>query len=258
MLPSDSLRTIVLCVLCLSGLTAAAQMQSPGPIAGSLTVQTGAASNFAVPLADFGGAQQQDKVSFRLTNLWRGEDSMTFWGWQTVDGEGTMNWELNATYRLPIARLGRGTLFVASGIRRWHLPSVAATNDWVSDNTAIYERTGKVPISLEADWKTVLASNKEVAMGTFMELTAETTMALKKSSSYSVWLRHGPCYIYGMGMYGIAGSREFRYSATLALKYRGYTFEVLGRPQIALQSGLDSRTYWSVTISHALRLFGSR
>jgi hypothetical protein len=238
-------------------LLLAAESDSAQPVQGLMILQAGQASTFALPLADFGsGSGQQDMALFQFNNLFTKHDGLTVYGWQTIDSNGTIDWDATIGYRRPVATLKHGVISAGTGLQRWHLPSIAYTEDWVLDNSLYYNLPGRFPLSVQANLKTAVVSNKEFAEGSFLVLTAETSRTLLNKSGYSLSLRHGPTYVHGLGMYSVNGSRGFRYGGALTVSHKGFNLAFQARPQIGLQAGLKNSIFWGVSLTKVIRMFG--
>lgn len=238
-------------------LCMAAQTSDKAPVQGMMILQAGVASAFSLPLADFGQSPaQQDLAVFKFSNLLKNDDGLTVYGWQTVGANRVIDWDSGIGYRLPVARLGKSLVSVSTSAKKWYLPSVAHTDDWVMDSSVYYERSGSIPILFETNIKTVVASNQEFAKGSFIQFIAETSRPLLKTHGATLTLRHGPTYVYGLGMYGVRGNRLFRYGGALSLSYHSFNFDFQGRTQIALQPGIRNSMYWGVSVTRVFGIFG--
>ncbi len=222
-----------------------------------MQLQTGFASTTALPLGDSGrGAGQQDMAVFQFNNVFLNKDGVTLYNWQSIDRNGVPQWDATIMYKIHVVNIGGGTISGSTAVQRWHLPLVAGTNDWVSGNSLYYDRPGKFPISLEADAKTVIGANRDIARGSFLVFAATTSTPLKKIGPYALSLRHGPTLVEGLGMYQVNGARLFRYQGALVVSRGPYSFEFIGGPQIGLQSGINNSTYWAASLSRSFHLFG--
>jgi hypothetical protein len=224
----------------------------------SATLQTGFAPTFQMTLGGmFGdGPDWQNKVVVNLHNALRDGDSVSVFGWNTLDMRvPRRNWQSGLLYKTRVLQNRRHTLTLGGGVERWLLPSVkSGARDWLASGYLSYGSSVKgVPILVTQDSWSLLRST--LPTGTVLFTQIQTQRPLYKGEHAQVALRHGAQHTYSWGFYGTQGNRVVRYGASLALTWKSTVFEGGYRQQFGLQDGIRYNRFWSFSITR--RIAGS-
>ena len=244
------------------GVPAVALAQDAAPEAGAGLVRTytvsltsGLASTFQPPLGPtFGaGPAVEDKLTFSLNNLFRKDDAVTAFGWNTTDIPSvTPDWMAGILYRTPLVHTRKHSLTVTGGLQRWILRDVASgSNDWIFSGNLTYGTKWKnIPFFVSEDSWSLLGSTLPKGSGVYTRVF--TQHRLVRREGFELLLRHGPEHAYSWNFYGVNGQCVMRYEATLVAAWKGNQIEAGYRRQFALQPMNPNDGFWTFTITRRL------
>ncbi len=218
----------------------------------TVSFQGGFTNTFQLVLGGmFGkGPDFQDRMAVSLNNVVREGDSLSVFGWDTLDLPGaTPNWQGGLLYKTRLLKKGRQALYITGGGQRWVLPLVGSgAKDWMVTGNLNYLTTVKgLPINISEDFWGLLKSTLPTGSATYTQIS--TQHVLFKREGFQLALRHGPAYSYSWGFYGVNGSRVMRYTGTLVATWKGNVIEGGCRQQFGLQDDVHNMRYWSILVS---------
>lgn len=218
----------------------------------------GVASDFQLTLGgEFSdGIAQQNGFTVDIGNLFRERSTLRLGAWNTIDTkDGGSDWISSVNYIQPLKAWESGELSLNLGAHRWQFPSVlTGGSDYIADSGLIWrQRAGLLSFTLDGNVKTLARSaTRKGVGGQIYYFRGTTAHPLYRSRSMSVALIHGPSFTYANRFYGCRGARVLRYEAGANLKYRGFSAELLLRPQLALEDRIPEHTFWSAGVSFVL------
>jgi hypothetical protein len=237
-----------------AALAASLFAQKPAPVA-SVTVQTGMADTFQLTLGGmFGnGPAWQNKLTATLSNTLRTGDSLSFYGWNTVDTRRhSNNWQVGLGYKAQVLKTEHHAFSVGSGLQHWRFPSVkTGADDVLIPGNLVYQaKAGRVGITLTEDSWTLLSS--PLPVGSLLHSQVWLQHNVLRRRNVAVAFRHGPAHTYSWGFYGANGHRVFRYQTMLAIAFKHIAIEGGIRKQWGLQDGIPHNRYWQFAITRTL------
>ncbi|MBI4902034.1 MAG: hypothetical protein HY820_00260 [Acidobacteria bacterium] len=215
------------------------------------SVQSGMADTFQLTLGGmFGeGPAWQNKVTVGMNNAWRAGDSVTLYGWNTLDTRSEVNsWQAGIGYKLPVWRRKNHAVHLGTGLQHWDFPSVkTGTVDWLVPGNLVYQtKVRRTPVTVTSDSWTLLRSR--LPMGTLLHTQAWLHRDIVKRERVQVSFKHGPAHTYSWNFYGTNRHRVFRYQTMFAITMWKTTVEGGYRKQWGLQSGIQDNNYWMFTV----------
>lgn len=256
--------SLVFGAICLPAL-ALAQDSAPGASETGLVrtytvgMSAGFTSTFQPPLGPtFGaGPAVEDVLSFAVNNVFRKDDSVSTFGWNTTDTPSvTPDWMAGLRYKTPLIHKKNQSVTLMGGLERWILRDVASgSNDWIFHGNLTYGTKIKtIPFFVTTDSYSLLSSTLPKGSGVYTRTF--TQHKLLKHENIELLVRQGPEYTYSWNFYGVSGNCVMRYNGSLVAVWKGNEVEASYRRQFGLQDGIPTDNYWSFTISrHFTRPF---
>ncbi len=218
----------------------------------STSLQSGLADTFQMALGGtFGeGPAWQTRISTGLGNALRAGDSLSVFGWNTLDTRSSSyNWQAGVGYKAPVFKKGSHLLSLGTGVQRWLLPSVkCGANDWLVAGNLVYQ--AKVPRAvflLTGDSWTLLKS--PLPRGSLLHTQAWLQHDLLRRERFRITFRHGPAHTYSWNFYGANGNRIFRYQTLMAITMKDLSIEGGFRKQWGLQPGIRNNNFWQFAVT---------
>jgi hypothetical protein len=225
----------------------------------TVSMSAGLTSTFQPPLGPTFGAGPaiEDVLSFSVNNVFRKDDSVIAFGWNTTDVPSiTPDWMAGLRYKTPIIRRKNHSLTLTGGFERWILRDVeSGSNDWILHGNLTYAtKLRNIPFFVAEDSYSLLSSTLARGSGSYTRLFTQHT--LLKRENFQLLARQGPEYTYSWNFYGVSGNCVMRYGGSLVAAWKGNEIEAGYRRQYGLQSGVPTDNYWSFAISrHITRPF---
>ncbi|GEM_PF-5547779 len=198
------------------------------------------------------GPAHQNEAGISVSNVFREGDNASFGVWDTFDvrDKAVHEYDIVGYYSLG---LGRG-LNVRAGYERYNYPSgLLGEHDNFLD-TAVGWHSGKIPLEVEIDAKTLLTG--PTAGGALLFVKAGTGKKLADKNGYKLNFTNSVQYSHALGIFGFHGPAALRYDAELALSKGKYSLAFNLRPQKGLghfpdnpEKPIPSNLYWGVTLS---------
>ena len=218
----------------------------------STSLQSGLADTFQMALGGtFGeGPAWQTRISTGLVNALRAGDSLSVFGWNTLDTRSnSYNWQAGVGYKAPVFKKGSRLLSLGTGVQRWLLPSVkCGANDWLVAGNLVYQ--AKIPRAvflLTGDSWTLLKS--PLPRGSLLHTQAWLQHDLLRRERFRITFRHGPAHTYSWNFYGANGNRIFRYQTLMAITMKDLSIEGGFRKQWGLQPGIRNNNFWQFAVA---------
>jgi len=242
----------VLVLLLLTAAICQGQVFRKATFTGSL--QTSFAETFQLTLGGtFGdGPAWQNKAVAGVTNAFRKSDSLTAFGWHTLDSRsGAFDWQAGFDYRYPLLRRRSHLLDGSLGYQRWVLGSVLnGTRDHLVAANITYNGKLKLPVTVTADsWRLVSSPYR---LGSIVCLQGWTNHVLLRTDTARLVFRPGVATTYAWHFWNKSGHRVVRLSGTLAWEARTYAIEGGLRQQVALLAGIPDNHYWFIRFKRTL------
>lgn len=218
----------------------------------SVTVQTGFAETFQLTLGGMfgGGPAFQNKITISRANVFRRGDSLSVYGWNTMDSPTRNNdWQAGLMYKQKLLSLPKATWTVGGGLQRWRFPSVlTGAQDWLIAGTSLFQTKFKsVPITVSNESWSILTS--PLIHGSLLHTQIFAQHPLVKRHAWQLALRHGPAHTYSWDFYGCKANRVFRYGGWLVLSWKNNTLEAGLRQQVGLQDRIKDNHFWSAMLT---------
>jgi hypothetical protein len=225
------------------------------------SLQSGAADTFQLTLGGmFGqGPAWQNKLTTSLSNAFRAGDSISFYGWDTLDHPtGSNNWQAGIGYKAWMFERPNQRLSLGSGLQHWRFPSVkTGTNDWLIPGNLVYQRRlFRLPFTVTGDSWSLLRS--PLPTGSLVHTQAWLQHTVLKHDDIQVSFRHGPAHTYSWNFYGTHGNRVFRYQTMLSITHKNLSIEGGYRKQKGLQRGIPNNQYWQFALTRTVTLSRSK
>lgn len=253
-------RVSLVLALCLPAVVPA-QDSAPGANEAGLvrtwtvSMTAGLTETFQPPLGPtFGaGPAVEDTLRFAVNNVFRKDDSLSMFGWNTTDTPSvTPDWMAGLRYKMPLIHTRNHTLAVTGGLERWILRDVGSgSNDWVFHGNLLYgTKLRNIPFFVSEDSYSLLTSTLPKGSGLYTRVY--TQHKLLNREKLQLLVRQGPEYTYSWNFYGVNGNCVARYGGSLVAVWKGNEFEAGYRRQFGLQDAAPTDNYWSVAITRQI------
>lgn len=218
------------------------------------SVQTGLAETFQLTLGGtFGdGPAWQNKVTGGIDHVFRKGDTLTAFGWQTLDSRsGAFDWQAGFDYRYPLLRRHTHVVDGSVGYQRWGFRSVlGGTRSHLVAGNVTYNGMLKLPVTVTADsWRLVSSSHR---LGSILYVQGWTNHVLARTDTGRLVFRPGASTTYAWHFWNKSGHRVVRLGGSLAWETRTYSIEGGVRRQVALLPGIPDNHFWFIRLKRTL------